>query len=246
MNRNTLWLIGMLTVTLGMFGRGILGNRVLGLHVNTQEQVLELLDISGGMAAAAVALALEALESCAVPIFAMLLVEGFEKTSDVKKYILRVSGVAVISELPYNFALTGVFWDPSSKNPVFAMVLALIMLYLYRYYADNQPQNMMIKLLVTVAALIWAVMFGIDYGLILLIVVWVLWVFRERPLLRYLLASAAAISCCIGKPLYMFAPFGFLLVYFYNGEQGPVNKVLHYMLYPFMLLMVGLAGFTMF
>lgn len=246
MNRNTLRLWGIILAALGLLSRGILQTRVLGVGASSGQQLLEVLEMSGGMAAAAVALVLEALESCAVPIFAVLLIEGFEKTHSFHKYFLRILAVAAVSEIPYNFAVSGHFWDTSSRNPVFAMVLALAMLYLFRYYQGMTVKAVLIKVAVAAAAILWALMFRVKFGISLLLIVAVLWAFRSRRTMRYLLAAAAAICCCVGNPLYMFSPFGFLLVHYYNGEEGISNRPLQYAMYPLLLVLVGAAGFLLF
>ena len=39
------------------------------------------------------------------PIYAFLIVEGFRKTSNVFKYILRILALAIISEIPYDLMI---------------------------------------------------------------------------------------------------------------------------------------------
>lgn len=245
-DRSTLHLCGVILLALGMLSRGVLQNRLLGVTTGSSQQLLEILDMSGGMTAAAVALALEALESCAVPIFATLLLDGFLRTGSFRKYLLRVLAVAAVSEVPYNLLISGKLWDVSSRNPVFASVLVLIMLYLYHTYEERTFRNGSIKLFVTVAALLWAVIFRVQYGVSLLVVVCVLWTFRDRKALKNFLGAAAAICCCIGNPLYMFSPFGFLIAHGYNGEQGNPNRMLRYALYPLLLVLVYAVGLLLF
>lgn len=245
MNRNTLRLWGLIFLALGTMSRGILQTRVLGVGAGS-EQLMKMLDLSGGMTAAAAALALEALESCAVPIFAVLLIDGFAKTSSFRNYLLRMLVLAAVSEIPYNFAVSGKFWDPMSRNPVFAMVLCLMMLYLYRHWAGFGIKNLTVKIAVFAAAILWAAIFRVQYGVSMLIVVTTLWGFRQRKTLRNFLGAAAAICCCVGNPLYMFSPFGFLLAHHYNGEEGRSLKQLHYAMYPLMLVLIGAAGTLLF
>lgn len=245
-SRSTLRLWGIILLALGIMSKGILQTRVLGVSTGTSEQLMQVLDQSGGMAAAATALVLEAMESCAVPVFAVLLLEGFQKTKSFRNYFLRIGAVALISEIPYNYAISARFWEPSSRNPVFGLLICLIALYLYRYYAGMEPAKVLTKILVGTAAILWALMFRVEYGVMMVIVVTVLWCFRNRPALRYFLGAAAAVCCCVGNPLVMFAPFGFLLVHFYNGEEGITNRTLQYALYPLLLVLSGAAGFLLF
>lgn len=246
MNRNTLRLWGLILMALGLLSRGILQTRVLGIGSGSTEQLMQTLELSGGMTAAATALALEAVESCAVPIFAVLLIDGFNRTKRFRNYFLRVLAVAVVSEIPYNIAVSAALWDPSSRNPVFALVLSMIALYLYQYYQGLEPMKLLIKTAVFAAAVLWSVMLRVKFGVTMLVVVTVLWGFRGRKTLRNFLGAAAAICCCVGNPLYMFSPFGFLLAHFYNGEEGASVPKLQYALYPLLLVLVGAVGSLLF
>lgn len=245
-NRNKLRLLGLVLLALGMMGRGILETRVLGVSTGTTQQLLQVLDMEGGMTAAAVALVFEAMESCAVPVFAVLTLDGFLHTGNFRNYLLRVIGLAVVSEIPYNYAMSGQLLEPTTRNPVFGLALCLVMLYLYQYYQGSQLGKMLIKLVVCAASLLWALLFGIRYGCILLILVNVLWVFRDRPSLRSFLGAAAAVCCCVVNPLYMFTPFGFLAAHLYNGEEGIPMGRLPYIMYPLMLILTGAAGYLLF
>ena len=254
-NRNVMTLIGLLLLALGAMGRGIIQTRFLGVGAVNSDQLLEVLNASGGMQAAAAALGgmqaaaaalvFEGLESCAAPIFAVLLIDGFQKSSNVPKYILRVLGVAILSEIPYNYVFSGKLLDMTSRNPVWAMVLCLLMLYLFRQYEGKQAGKLLIKLAVAAAAILWSLLFRVQFGPIMLLLVMALWALRNRLSLRLCFGAAVAVCCCVVNPLYMFSPFGFLIAHFYNEEKGFFARPIQYLIYPFMLVMVGLAGLVM-
>ena len=88
-----LW--GFLFLLAGMVGKGILLNRVLQVQQYTGQELVELLK-SHTQGLLMLALVLQALEACAAPIFAFLLVEGFRYTTNHGRYILRVFGLAVV------------------------------------------------------------------------------------------------------------------------------------------------------
>ena len=104
-NSSALKVWGMLFVLAGAISRSILQNRFLGVGSMSGQELMESMQMSeNAMLAATVALLLQAMETCAVPIFAFTLVEGFCHTRDWKKYLLRLAVLGVFCEIIYNLA----------------------------------------------------------------------------------------------------------------------------------------------
>ena len=99
---------GMVFLAMGIVATGILQNRLLRLGEVSPGQLLQAMQSSDSvMAFATLALVLRAVATCAVPIFALLLVEGARHTGSFRNYFLRVAGLALLSEIPYNLAISG-------------------------------------------------------------------------------------------------------------------------------------------
>lgn len=241
-SRQTLRFCGMLFLIAGMIGQAIIQNGILGLNQISVEQLMAALDNPDNMGFATIAILLMVIQSCAIPVFSFLLVEGFQHTSSLKNYMIRVAGLAVLTELPYNFATTGKVIDLSSRNPVFGMLLCLVVLYLYRHYGEKGFKNILIKALVTIMALLWVEMLDIADGAGCVIVVAGLWLLRNKSNFRVLGGCLAMLLASVFSPFYLVAPLAFLAIHFYNGEPGEENKVVNYLAYPALLLAVGLVA----
>lgn len=241
-SRSALRLWGLLFAIPGVVSRAIIQNGLLNMGSITNEQLLEAMMGSGQtMALATMALVLQALEACAIPIFAFLLVEGAQHTSNLNRYMLRVAGVAVLSELPYNLAVSGSLLDLSSRNPVFGLVFALIMLYLYRRYEGKNAGRVLLRIVITVAAVLWPIMLKVQDGACCVILTAVLWLCREKKQYRAFIGCAAAACCSVLSPFYLAAPMGFMAIHFYRGEKGDENKLINYLAYPVVLIAAAAA-----
>lgn len=243
LDRNGLRFWGLLFLALGAAGRGIIQNRMLGVGERTIEQLLQVMEASDdAMIYATTALLLQAVETCAVPIFCFLLVDGFQRTADRTRYLARVAGVALLSEVPYDLAMGGGLLDFGRQNPVWALALAFVVLLFYSRYAEKGVQNTLIKLAVTAAAMVWGGMLRIENGASVVLVVAVLWLFRANSIHQNLMGSVAALACSIGSPLMMATPMGFLVVHGYNGQKGKGSRVFNCLAYPVMLLIIALTS----
>lgn len=245
-NGNALRTWGLLFLTVGVIGRGVIQRHILGIGDITAQQLLEVMNSSSGaMGLATLSLVLQAMETCAAPIFALLLVEGFQHTSGFGRYLLRVVGTALLAEIPYNMLIGGSVIAPESRNPVFGMVLGLVILYFYQRYAEKTAKDILIKVVVTIAGILWAQMLRIEFGACMVLVIWALWTFRKNPLTRNFAGAVVTIVCTLFSLFFLAAPMGFLVVHTYNGEESTTPRVVNYLAYPAILLVLGLIGMVL-
>ena len=234
---------GMLFLILGLFGRSIILNRYLGIANLTSDQLLEAMNSgSDVMTAVTFALIFQFLETMAAPIFAFLLAEGMANTGNGAKYICRILGVAVLSEFPYNFAMTGNLLYTASRNPVFGMLMAAILLYLYNMYGEKTMKNLLLRIAFTIAAVFWTGLLRIENGLACILLSLAFWAFRNKPNIRNLMGGITSMLCGFLSIFFMASPMGMMVLHFYNGEKGEENRMVAYLFYPAVLIVLGVVG----
>ena len=227
---------GILFLLSGIISRAILQNGLLGMAEATSDQLLALFESKPDMmGVAAGALVLEALETCAIPVFCFLLVEGFLAAVDVKAYLMKVLTVALVSEIPYNLAMGGKLLDLSGRNPAFGLVLGLVMMHFFRVYEEKGTKNILTKLMVVAAAFVWSLILKIQHGEAIVIMVGMLWLARNKPNMRTLYGCVGAGICCAFSVFYMVSPMGMMVLHFFNGEPGEEHELVRYWAYPVLL-----------
>lgn len=242
-NAATLRACAFVFLTVGVIGRGILQNVFLGVNSLTGQEMLALLETDPvAMAILTAALLCKLVESCAAPLLAFLLVEGFRRTSDFEKYLIRIGVLALVTELPYNLAMNGKLLHFGSRNPVFALFLGLVMLYFFNRYAGKSLKSIAVKVLFFVCAFLWCRMLNIEHGDCLVILVAVLWYVREKSNFRAVFAFAGAMLCTMFDMFYIGSCMSCIMLHRYNAERGDQNRKFNYAYYPVLLLIVGIAA----
>ena len=236
-----LW--GLLFVLLGVVGKTVIQNRILGLSQPGGPGLEALLEENPGMMGyVTAAVVLMTLETCAVPIFAFLISNGMQHTGSVKRYMLRVLGIAVLTEVPYNLVVSDRWLDFTSRNPMFGLVFAMIAINFCIEYPEKNLKHRLIRLFVTVCSAIWCGMLRISYGGALVLIAGVLWAFRAKPSYRNLAGALTTVVCSLSSMFFVAAPMGFMAIMLHNGEEGEQNRYVSYLAYPLILLTVFLAG----
>lgn len=238
---------GLMFLAAGIIGRGVLQNHILGFTGLNTQQMLEIMASSEtAMNYATLSIALQALETCAAPIFAVLLVEGVMRTTDFDKYFTRILGIGLITEIPYNLCMGKGLLDFSTRNPMLILALGLLVVFFYQRYSAKGFKNMTIKVLVTVAALCWVMMLSIDFGTPMLVLIVVLWCCRSKGLYRNFIGAGAAMACTLFSPFFLASPMSFLAIHMCNWEECEENRAVNYFSYPAVLLLAFAVGKFLF
>ena len=189
-------------------------------------------------AASAVAMSLVfyCLEACAVPIYSFLLVQGATHTSGYGKYMARVLGLAVVCQLPYNLVTSGSLLVIESLNRVFALFMSMVMLYFFRRFPEKKMGHILIKLVAVVGTFLWSNMLGVSYGALCVLLTSVLWSLRGKDNLQTWAGMILCFAACIFSLFYIAAPIAFLILHFYEGEQGNSSRIINYGAYPVLLV----------
>lgn len=72
------------------------------------------------------------------PIFCFLLVEGFQKTRSVKKYAFRLGLFALISEIPFDLAVSGKVLEFGYQNVYFTLFVGILALCAVKWISENE------------------------------------------------------------------------------------------------------------
>ncbi|MBP1931840.1 TraX family protein [Ammoniphilus resinae] len=101
----------------------------------------------------------------AFPTYCFLLVEGYNRTKNVKRYMTRLLGIAVISQLPYS-----ILFLTLDLNVVFTLLLGLLVLYGMDRMGEGQRNYPVFIILFSILSAFFIPMdYGI-YGILLILI----------------------------------------------------------------------------
>ncbi len=229
--------VTMLFYTIGM---SVVQNGLLHVNDYTSEELADLLSSNADMMILSTwASVLQLIGGLAVPVFAFLLVEGFQHTSSYRRYLLTMLGFAILSEVPYDLAMSATLLDTTSQNALFTMTICLVMLYGLRLFQSKK--GVLYRLsqgTIILAAILWCNLLGCSFGLCTVLLTAVYYLLYDR-------AGLKVIMGCAISTMYVTGPFSTYAIWSYDGERGwNKNKYLFYVFYPLHLLILGLLTYV--
>lgn len=225
----------MLLQTIGIT---IVQNGIIDLGSYTQEELSQAMAADSTlMTQAGVGSVLQLIGGLAVPVFAFLLVEGFLNTSSYRNYLLSMAVFALLSEIPYDYAVSQKLIDWSSQNALVTMCICLLMLYFLRMCKERGGAvgNLM-QAVIVLCAIAWVTVFRSAYGLCMVLLVADFYIFYTKNVLKTILGAIASL-------LYVTGPLSFYPIWCYNGvRKDKFSKYVFYAFYPLHLLVLGLIA----
>ena len=165
----------------------------------------------------------------AFPIYCFLLVEGFFHTHNLKKYLLRLLALAILSEHAFNLLATGQNLSTGYQNvflTLFISLLTICGMNKVRMRKDYPVAGKTVLMGVIFAAgclAAWWLKTDYDYYGVIAVVV------------MYMLHFNRLLTCIGGAMAFTFEPwaiFSFIPIFLYNGRRGLKAKYVFYFFYP--------------
>lgn len=213
-----------------------------GAHLKWIASISMLVDhlAAGGLVAEGTAFYVlcRAVGRLAFPLFAFLLVQGYQHTSNRMRYIRRLFVFAFVSEIPFNLAFYGSWLAPSHQNIFFTLGLGLGGYALFDRWNDRSQHGK--KIIALLLPPLLALFSGVDYGTYGIVVIYCLLHFRDARLIQTISGlMLMAITHIAGM-------IAFIPIWLYNGQRGSQSKGFFYLFYPGHLLAIYLLRISFF
>lgn len=186
------------------------------------------------------------------PIFVFLLVEGLEHTHNRWKYLKRMVLFALISEIPFDFALWlsnaeifgGKIIEFSHQNVFFTLAIGLLTIIGIQSVEATEWKKAgkgFMNIGITIAGMALAALLRTDYDAFGVLSIVVMYLLRKKRL------KAVEVTCVVLTVFDFLEISSFLVllpIRFYNGKRGWRLKWVFYVFYPahlFLLWLICLA-----
>lgn len=199
-------------------------------------------------------------------LFAFLIVEGFFYTRSRVWFLMRLFLFALLSEIPFDLALSGTAFDWSGQNVYWTLFLGVLVVTLWDYLSyDRSVFATLGRWAVLLAGSALAFFCSTDYRFMGVLLIFAMYQTREKDGgVRFMAVGLTMLFGTWGSNLIryagvysadflfrfslreMYGLFAFALIFLYNGEKGrQLPKPFYYGFYPVhLLLLYGIAKAT--
>ena len=171
----------------------------------------------------------------AFPLFAFMLIEGFEKTHNRKKYGIRLFILALISEIPFDLMTSGMWFNSEHNNVIITLFMGFLALCSLEYFKKSR----IISFLVVLGLFLASRYLNADYRAAGFLFILLIYGLRKEKILQCIISPFLL-------PMKAMAFLSLVLTVFYNGKRGfiktPFLKYFFYAFYPLHMLVIYLLA----
>lgn len=240
---NFMKMLGVIVMSLYLFGQSILQHGILGMtDMKTTGDLDKLLtDNYEAFNFAGTATVCGLLGAGIIPVFALLIGEGVRKTANIKKYILLVFITAVVTEIPYDFAVSGKLFNWEDQSFLWTLLFAIITLWLLNSFRGKGALGLFVNALIIGGGCIWEYFAKCRFGLGFVLMAGILFILWE---------DHKGVGIFLGIVISIFMhktiPLGFFPVALYNGYRKDTDKKIskygYYIACPTIAIVFGLMA----
>lgn len=197
----------------------------------------------------------------AFPIYAFMIVEGYFKTKNKRRFFLRLFALAVISEIPFNLMIANSWIYPLAQNVIWTLLIGVSLVHFNELFKEKHIViRIALGLLSIEIAKIAGVLSLVDYHYAGIYTVLVFYFLRGKNRINFILQLLFLVvinkgllggyvyefdfgTYFIKIPRQAFALLALIPIWLYNSEQGECNKqqkVIYRLFYPVHMLVLGL------
>lgn len=173
----------------------------------------------------------------AFPTFAFLIVQGYQHTSDINRYLRNLLVFAFISEVPFDLVFYNHPLYTGHQNIFFTLFLGAVSLMLYEKFEEQK--QIFLQVLAVLIPCVLGELLSVDYGFYGVLFIVGLGILRDKKVVQTLFGVLMGLAQST-------ASFALLPIWFYNGERGRQNKWFFYLFYPGHLLLIYLFRLVLF
>ena len=206
------------------------------LHGAKGESLQQILASSPNMMyVTGIILVLEALSTCGILLASAMIIEELRYPEGVRKNMLWLGALALVSEIPYDLMMYGRAFDMELQNPAFGVLISALVICYWDF--GKGAGKTLVRMAVLLAALAWCSLLRVEFGVPMLVITLILWLFRNQPEKRGFVGMLAAAVCILISPYFLAAPMGAVILHFYNGEKTEERGWFYALSYQALLLL---------
>ena len=200
----------------------------------------------------------------AFPLFAFMIVEGYTRTSNLRKYVKRLLLFAIISEIPFNLAMGSRVFYPIHQNILWSFLIAIGLIHWNEKVKEKQVwKRILVGLASVLIGYVGGIITFVDFYHAGILTVLVFYFFKNRKWWCYLgqlvclwyinfeMIGGFSYEINLFGETYFFVRQGIAIlalipIWLYKGKQGYHSKTLQYIyyaFYPLHLLILGSIKF---